>query len=160
MAEPLVRTLEELRARRLRAPVLLALWALLAFETLGGLVIFVARLVWGTTPGEALHVIAGVLLTAIYAVYQWQHWRRVRPVRPQLHYALGIIAAASMALTNLTGLWLAAYWWQERWAAASAAAVRYPAALSAVHNVASMVVLTFVIAHLGAVLFRDRDPRR
>lgn len=160
MADPLVRTLQELRARRLRAPLLLALWTLLAVETIGGLVIFAARLVRGTTPGEALHVVAGVLLTAVYALYQWGHWRRVRPARPQLHYALGVIAAASMALTNLSGLWLAVFWWQERVVAAGGAAVRYPATLSAIHNVASMVVLTFVAAHVGAVLFRDRDLRR
>jgi hypothetical protein len=35
--------------------------------------------------------------------------------------------------------------------------VRYPPLLCAVHNVASMVVLTFVGAHVGAVLFRERD---
>ena len=150
----------EARARRLRAPLLIALWGLLAFEAAGGLVIFIARLVSGATPGEALHVVGGVLLTAVYALYQWGHWRRVRPVRPQLHYALGVIAAASMALTNLSGLWLAAFWWQERMVAAGTAAVRYPVALSAIHNVASMVVLTFVAAHVGAVLFRDHDPRR
>jgi hypothetical protein len=57
------------RARRLRAPLLLAPWALLAFEALGGLVIFVARLVAGSTPGETLHVAAGIALTALYAAY-------------------------------------------------------------------------------------------
>lgn len=160
MAENLLRSPAAAQARRLRAPLLLALWGLLGFEALGGLVIFVARLVRGTLPGEALHVAGGVLLTAIYTAYQWGHWRRVRPVRPQLHYALGVIAASFMALTNLTGLWLAAFWWQDRIATTSAAAVRYPVPLSAFHNVASMVVLTFVAAHVGAVLFRNRDPRR
>ena len=160
MVEPVVGPPEEARARRLRAPLLLALWALLAFEAAGGLVIFVARLVWGATPGEALHVVGGVLLTAIYALYQWRHWQRVRPLRPQLHHGLGAIAASFMALTNLTGLGLAAFWWQDRMAASSAAAVRYPALLSAVHNVASMVVLTFVAAHVGAVLFRGGDRAR
>lgn len=102
---------------------------------------------------------AGVALLAVYALYQWRHWRRVRPLRAQLHHALGLIAALFMALTNLTGLWLAASWWRDR-AAPLGAAVRYPPLLSAVHNVASMVVLTFVGAHLGAVLFRDRDRPR
>ena len=148
------------RARRLRSPLLLSLWALLAFEAGGGLVIFVARLVRSATPGEALHVVAGIALTAVYALYQWRHWRRVRPFRPQLHHALGLIAALFMAATNLTGLWLAAYWWQDRVAVPIEAAVRYPALLCAAHNVASMVVLTFVGAHLGAVLFRDRDRTR
>lgn len=145
---------------RLRAPLLLTLWALLAFETLGGLVIFVARLVAGSTPGETLHVAAGVALTALYARYQWQHWLRVRPIRPQLHYALGLIAALAMALANLTGLWLAAHWWQDRYLVPIAAAVRYPPLLSGIHNVLSMVVLTFAAAHLGAVLFRDRSLAR
>jgi hypothetical protein len=148
------------RARRLRSPLLLSLWTLLAFEAGGGLVIFVARLVRGATPGEALHIVAGIALTAVYALYQWRHWRRVRPFRPQLHHALGLIAALFMAATNLTGLGLAACWWQDRVATPIGAAVRYPALLCAAHNVASMVVLTFVGAHLGAVLFRDRDRMR
>lgn len=148
------------RSRRLRAPLLVALWVLLAFEAAGGLVIFVARLVAGRTPGEAAHIIAGVALTVVYALYQWRHWVRVRPFRSQLHYALGLIAAVFMALTNLTGLWLAAFWWHDRFAAPTGAAVRYPSALAGVHNVASMVVLSFVGAHLGAVLLRDRTLDR
>jgi len=144
----------EPRARRLRSPLLVSLWALLAFEALGGLTLFAARLIAGASPGEAAHVIAGVALTAVYAIYQFQHWRRVGPFRPQLHYALGLIAAIFMALVNLSGLWLAAFWWRERMGVAP---VRYPALLSAAHNVASMVVLTFVLAHLGAVLFRSRE---
>jgi hypothetical protein len=145
------------RARRLRSPLLLGLWALLAFEALGGLVLFVARLVAGRALGETAHVLAGIALTALYAVYQSRHWTRVRPFRGQLHYALGLIAALTMALVNLSGLWLAAFWWQDRYAAPTNDPVRYPPALSALHNVASMVVLTFVGAHLGAVLFRDRS---
>jgi hypothetical protein len=157
---PVTGSPEDARARRLGAPLLLALWALLAFEAASGLVIFVARLVWGAAPGEALHVVLGLLLTAIYAGYQWRHWQRVRPLRPQIHHALGVIAASFMALTNLTGLWLAVYWWQDRIAAPTAAPVRYPVPLSAVHNVASMVVLAFVAAHVGAVLLRDRERAR
>jgi hypothetical protein len=142
------------RARRLRSPLLLALGALLAFEALGGLVLFVARLVAGRAPGATGHVLVGIALTAVYAVYQWRHWARVRPYRGQLHYALGLIAAFAMALVNLSGLWLAAAWWPAR---STAGLVRYPPTLSALHNVAGMVVLTFVGAHLGAVLFRDRS---
>ena len=155
MAPLVTHAVESARGRRLRAPLLLALWVLLAFEAAGGLVIFVARLASGALPGEALHVVVGTALTATYALYQWRHWRRVRPFRAQLHYALGLIAALFLALCNVTGLWLAAHWWLDR-IVAPTAAVRYPALLSGVHNVASMVVLTFVGAHLGAVLFRDR----
>ena len=32
----------------------------------------------------------------------------------------------------------------------------YPPLMSAVHNIGSMLVLTFAGAHLGAVLLRDR----
>ena len=146
---------ESTRERRLHAPLLMVLWALLAFETTGGLVIFFARLVSGTLPGEALHAAVGVAFTATYALYQWRHWKRVRPFRCQLHHALGLIAASFMALSSASGLWLAAHTWHDR-VVAPIAAVRYPAVLSGVHNVASMVVLTFVGAHVGAVLFRDR----
>ena len=148
------------RAQRARAPLVLALWILLGFEAITGLVLFTARLVRGSAPGEAVHVFAGVALTAVYAAYQWRHWLRVRPFRRQVHHALGLIAAVFMALTNLTGLWLGVHWWQDRVAAPTGVAVRYPPLLSAVHNVASMVVLTFVGAHVGAVLFRERDRPR
>jgi len=140
----------------MRAPLLLALWALLAVEAAGGLVIFVARLAFGATPLEALHVWGGVALTACYAVYQAQHWWRVAPFRRQLHYAIGLLAAIFMAATNVTGLVLAAAWWNMRVLGASTAAVHYPPLLSAAHNIGSMLVLTFVGAHLGAVLVRDR----
>ena len=152
------RALTELRARRLRAPLLLTLWTLLAFEAGGGIVIFVARLATGTTPGEALHVIAGVALSAVYAVYQWRHWLRVGLQRG-LHFTIGLFAASFMALANLTGLALGAAWWRDR-VAANGPMAAYPPALSAVHNIGSMLVLTFVGAHIAAVLMRDRRVGR
>jgi hypothetical protein len=145
------------RSRRLRAPLLVALWALLAFEAAGGLVIFFARLAVGTLPGEAAHVFAGLALTAAYAAYQWNHWNRVAPFRARLDHALGLIAAISMALTQLTGLALAWPWWLARGGAAPAT---YAPLLSGAHNVMSMFVLTFAGAHLGAVLQRDARAQR
>ena len=127
---------------------------LLAFEAAGGIVIFIARLAAGSTPGEALHVGAGVALTVVYVVYQWRHWRRVRFERG-LHFVIGVLAAAFMALANLTGLALGVVWWRDR-VLGDAAAADYPSTLSAVHNIGSMLVLTFVGAHLAAVLMRDR----
>lgn len=128
------------------------MWGLLAFEAAGGMVIFVARLGFGATPGEALHVLAGLALTVLYAVYQWRHWRRVRFQRG-LHFTMGVLAALWMALVNLTGLALGAVWWRDRVQAGLAAAA-YPPALSAAHNIGSMLVLAFVGAHLAAVLAR------
>ena len=148
------------RARRLRAPLLLLLWVLLAFEAAGGLVIFVARLILGTTPGEAAHVLAGIGLTVCYALYQRGHWTRVRPFRPQRHYVLGLIAAAAMVVTNLTGWCLAAFWWRDRHLVPIVAEVQYPPLLSGLHNVCTMIVLTFAGAHVGAVLTRAREPER
>lgn len=147
------------RARRLRSPLLLALWALLAFEAAGGLVIFVARLAAGRTPGETLHVVLGCVLLVVYAVYQWTHWRRVAPFRSRLDYGLGLLAAASMVFVNVTGVLLAASWWRDRIASPVTGEVEYPALLSAMHNIASMLILTFAAAHLGAVLFRDARRR-
>jgi hypothetical protein len=135
---------------------LIALWSLLALEAAGGLVLFCTRLIAGTAPGETLHVLGGALLCACYAAYQWRHWHRVAPVRARLDYALGLIAATSMAACLLTGVVLAVPWWQARVAQPALGAVRYPTALSALHNIASVAVLTFVGAHLGAVLMRDR----
>ena len=147
------------RATRLRSPLLVWLWALLAVEVGGGLVLFLARLVWGTAPGETLHVVAGLGLTGVYGVYQWRHWRRVAPVRPRLDYVLGLIAAATMALTLLSGLWLGAFWWLRK-LATPGTMVDYPALPAALHNIGNMLVIAFVGAHLGAVLARDRtrDP--
>ena len=144
------------RARRLRAPLLVALWALLAFEAVGGLVIFFARLATGTLPGEAAHVFAGIALTAAYAAYQWRHWSRVAPFRARLDHALGLIAALAMALTLLTGLALA---WPRWLARGGGAAATYAPLLSGAHNVMSMFVLTFAGAHLGAVLQREARAR-
>jgi hypothetical protein len=145
------------RSRRWRAPLLLLLWALLAFEAGGGLVIFFARLAVGTLPGEAAHVFAGVALTAAYAAYQWRHWNRTAPFRSRLDYALGLIAAIAMALTQLTGLVLAWPWWLARGGGPPAV---YGSLVSGAHNVMSMFVLTFVGAHLGAVMQRDARTRQ
>jgi len=146
---------EHARSGRLRDPVLLALGALLAVEAAGGLLLFFARLVWGTAPGEMLHVLAGLALTGVFVVYQWNHWIRVAPFRARQDYVLGAIASAVMALTLVSGLWLGLEWWQAR-SEAAAGTVRYSPLLSAVHNIGSMLVLAFVGAHLGAVLMRDR----
>jgi hypothetical protein len=151
-------TPEMSRARRLRAPLLILLWALLAFEAVGGLALFFARVAFGSKPGEALHVGAGLALTLVYVAYQWGHWRRVAPWRSRLDYGLGLMAAVSMALTNLSGLVLALDWARRTGlmpggGAADPGASSSPA-LIGFHNVASMVVLTFVASHLGAVLRR------
>jgi hypothetical protein len=140
----------------MRAPLLVALWGLLAFEAAGGLVIFFARLAAGALPGEEAHVYAGIALTFAYAAYQWGHWHRVAPFRARLDYALGLIAAIALALTQLTGFALAWPWWLARGTATPAV---YGSLLSGAHNVMSMFVLTFVGAHLGAVLQRDARAR-
>ena len=144
------------RNRRLRSPLLLLVGLLLAFEAVGGLWIFTARLLWGTTPGEALHVGAGLALTLAYAIYQWTHWRRVRPYRARLDYTIGLLAALAMSGTNLTGLALGWAWWNDR----AVSATHYATWWSAAHNIGSMLVLTFFAAHLGAVLVRDARARR
>ena len=151
---------ESPRGKRLRAPVLVTLAVLLGFEAVGGLVIFFARLAAGTTPGEALHVVLGGGFTLVYLGYQIPHWSRVAPWRSRLDYALGLIAAASMVATLATGYALAWPWWQARVAAHSAAAVAYAPPVSAAHNIMSMLVLTFVGAHLAAVLLRDAAAKR
>lgn len=148
------------RAGRLRAPLLVTLGMLLAFEGVGGLVIFFARLAAGRTPGESLHVAAGAALAIVYGVYQWQHWSRVAPWRSRLDYAIGLLAALSMVGALGTGLWLAAPWWQARVVERSNGAVPYPTALGAAHNIMSMLVLTFAGAHLAAVLLRDAAAAR
>jgi len=148
------------RGRRMRSPLLLAMWGLLAFEALGGMLIFFMRVAFGQTPGETLHVAGGALLTLAYVAYQWLHWLRVAPWRGRLDYAMGLIAAVSMAGALGTGLWLAWPWWRTRIVAGSAEAVSYPTSLSAAHNVMSMLVLTFVGAHLAAVLLRDAAAKR
>ena len=144
---------ESQRAARLRSPLLLLLWALLAIETLGGLAIFFARLVWGAAPGETVHVVAGLALTLAFVVYQWRHWLRVSPLRARQDHVLGLIASITMALTLLSGLWLGWAWWRAR----GAGPARYPAPAVALHDIGGMLVVAFVGAHLGAVLMRGRS---
>lgn len=148
------------RSRRLRAPLLVLLWWLLAIEALGGLVIFFMRLAAGTMPGETVHVIAGAGLTLVYALYQWQHWGRVAPWRGRLDYALGLIGSIAMGITLATGYVLAWPWWLLRVVRRAGGAIAYPSLASAAHNIMSMLVLTFVLAHLAAVLLRDRVGRK
>ncbi len=147
------------RAKRLRAPLLVLLWWLLGIEAAGGLVVFYVRLAVGRTPGEALHVCVGALLTLVYATYQWPHWNRVAPWRSRLDYAMGLIAALAMGGTLATGYALAWPWWKVRIVTHGTGAVPYPTAVSAAHNIMSMLVLTFVGAHLAAVLLRDSAAR-
>lgn len=142
------------RAKRLRAPLLVSLAVLLAFEAAGGLVIFFARLTLDRTPGEQLHVVAGLVLTVFYVIYQIQHWVRVEPFRARLDYALGLIAALSLLATNAIGAALGWIWYTSR--IAGLKTVPYPPVMCAAHNIMSMLVLTFVLAHLAAVLARDR----
>lgn len=144
------------RSRRLRAPLLVLLWWLLGIEAVGGLVIFFMRLAAGTLPGEALHVVAGAGLTLVYVLYQIQHWGRVTPWRARLDYAMGLIAAIAMGFTLATGYALAWPWWSMRIVERRHDAVVYSPLVSAAHNIMSMLVLTFVLAHLAAVLLRDR----
>lgn len=151
---------EHPRARRMRAPLLVLLWVLLGFEALGGLLIFFMRLAAGSTPGETLHIVVGALLTLVYAVYQWQHWNRTAPFRSRMDYALGLIAALSMAITLGTGIALTLPWWDVRVVQKSADPVAYSTVVSAAHNIMSMLVLTFVGAHLAAVLMRDSAAKR
>lgn len=148
------------RAGRLRAPLVVALGVLLGIEGVGGLVIFFARLAAGRTPGESLHVAAGAALALVYAAYQWQHWNRVAPWRSRLDFAMGLLAALSMAGALGTGLWLAAPWWHVRVVERSSGAVPYSTTLGGAHNIMSMLVLTFAGAHLAAVLLRDAAPTR
>jgi len=154
-----VRAAPSPRARRLRSPLLVALWTLLGIEAIGGLVIFYVRLATGSTPGETLHVVTGVVLAIAYTIYQVQHWSRVSPWRGRLDYTLGLIGACAMGLTLASGLWLGLPWWRLRVASHLAGPVAYPTPLSAAHNIMSMLVLTFVGAHLAAVLLRDRGAR-
>jgi hypothetical protein len=65
-----------------------------------------------------------------------------------------------MGLTLATGLLLGVPWWRLRVASHAAGAVAYPTPVSAAHNIMSMLVLTFVGAHLAAVLLRDRGAKR
>ena len=148
------------RSRRLRAPLLVLLWWLLGVEAIGGLLIFFMRLAAGKMPGETVHVIAGAGLTLVYAIYQVQHWGRVAPWRNRLDYALGLIGSIAMGVTLATGYALAWPWWLARVARRGADTIAYSPLTSAAHNIMSMLVLTFVLAHLAAVLLRDRTGKR
>jgi hypothetical protein len=142
------------RVIRLRAPLLLALAALLLLEAVGGLVILFVRVAWGATPGVTLHVAGGLAFTVVYAIYQIAHWNRVAPWRKRPDYVLGLIAATTVSATDLTGLWLGWIWWTQRLDGTGIG--HYPVALAAAHTLGTMLALSFASAHLAAVLARDR----
>jgi hypothetical protein len=120
------------------------------------MILFAARLIAGRAPGETIHIFGGAALAGIYVVYQARHWRRVNALRWRLDHTLGLIAAVFMVVTLGSGLILALSWWDARKVASDTSEVIYSASWSAVHNVASLLVLTFLGAHVCAVLFRDR----
>lgn len=144
------------RAERLRSPLLVTLGVLLVAEAVTGLIIFFARLAAGTAPTLSLHWYAGFAFTLVYGLYQVQHWLRVQPLRARLDHVLGMVATASLVVTQVSGYWVGAEWFARGRPAGYTA---FPAALSATHNVMSMLTLTFVGAHLGAVLLRDSRAR-
>lgn len=143
------------RRRRLQSPLLVVLALLLVVESVGGLLIFFMRLAAGKLPGETLHVAAGGALTLAYVVYQWQHWFRVAPWRNRLDYVLGLVATLSLSATLASGLLLVLRWWQHRIVEGSRSPVNYGTITSAAHNIMGMLVMTFIAAHLAAVLRRD-----
>ena len=119
--------------------------------------ILFARVAFGVTPGVALHVAAGLALTVVYTIYQVTHWNRVAPWRSRPDYVLGLIAAITLSVTDLTGLGLGWIWWVRR--LDGTGIVAYPVAMSAVHTLGTMLVLAFASGHLAAVLARDRAMR-
>lgn len=151
-----VRTRPATRAERLRSPLLVALWVLFALEASTGLVIFFARLALGAAPTLSLHWYAGFAFTVVYVGYQIQHWSRVQPLRARLDHVLGVLATASLLATQWSG-YADGWEWFNR--GRPLAYTAFPATLSAIHNVMSMLSLTFVGAHLGAVLLRGSRPK-
>ena len=144
------------RTRRLTAPLVLALGALLLVETIGGLWIFVARVLEpGHLPGLSLHWWAGWALSAVYVVYLVRHVARVAPLRPRLDYALGMLAAATLTLVQVTGSVVGWSWWRQGQPRDHV----FTPWLSGAHDMLSMMTLSFVAAHLGAVLLRDARVR-
>ncbi|MEO5988610.1 MAG: hypothetical protein ABIU54_12140 [Candidatus Eisenbacteria bacterium] len=144
------------RASRLASPLLITLWVLFGIEAVTGLIIFFARLALGSAPTVSLHWFAGFAFTLVYAVYQVKHWNRVQPVRARLDHILGLLATTSLIVTQVSGYGVGAEWFVR---ARPPGYVSFPATLAATHNVMSMLSLTFVGAHLGAVLLRDARMR-
>lgn len=144
------------RATRLRSPLLIWLWVLFGIEAVTGLIIFFARLALGAAPTLSLHWFAGFAFTLVYIVYQVQHWNRVQPVRPRLDHVLGVVASTSLMIAQVSGYWVGAEWFLR---GRPPGYTTFPATLSALHNVMSMLSLTFVGAHIGAVLLRDSRGR-
>lgn len=144
------------RAERLRSPLLLMLWALFAIEAVTGLIVFFARLAVGSAPTVSLHWFAGFAFTLVYVIYQIQHWTRVQPLRARLDHVLGVVATTSLIITQVSGYWVGWEWFMRGRPLGYTA---FPAALSATHNVMSMLAMTFVGAHFGAVLLRESRAR-
>ena len=144
------------RAERLRSPLLIALWTLFAIEALTGIIVFFARLAVGRAPTVSLHWYAGFAFTLVYAIYQIQHWNRVQPLRARLDHVLGVVATSSLIATQVSGYWVGWEWFTRGRPMGYTA---FPSALSATHNVMSMLAMTFVGAHLGAVLLRESRAR-
>ena len=145
------------RAERLRSPLLIALWTLFAIEALTGIIVFFARLAVGRAPTVSLHWYAGFAFTLVYAIYQIQHWNRVQPLRARLDHVLGVVATSSLIVTQVSGYWVGWEWFMRGRPMGYTA---FPSALSATHNVMSMLAMTFVGTPWRRAAARITRPRR
>ncbi len=124
---------------------------LLGFETLSGIVIWLAPFGVSTQVSVLVHTLAGIVFLLPYAWYQVRHWRRYRAVPMSSLKLTGYFALVSTATLAVTGSVLT---WQAWFA------TRISYGLDLVHTVATFALLASALPHVLTLVVRTRRARR
>jgi Cytochrome c554 and c-prime len=133
------------RGQEWERPLLHCVTALLLFETLTGLVVYLLPF---SVPNQLLvlfHTVAGLIFIAPYAWYQARHWRLYRDIRISHVKLTGYLAMAATTLLVVSGLVLTAQ---------AAFATRISRTWDLVHVIGTFGLIASVTPHVLTLVIR------
>ena len=134
------------RSRAWRAPLTLAIGALLLFETVTGLLIWLTPVSFSTQFMLLAHTILGLLMVVPFAWYQTRHWIKVSRQKFSHHKVTGYALFASLATCIVSGVVLT-------WQASFSTRISY--ALDAIHIGSTLAFVALIAIHLLTVIAQD-----
>lgn len=127
-----------------------AVGALLLFEALTGLAIWLLPFSVSAQITVLSHTVLGILFLAPYVIYQLRHWRRYRAIPMSSVKLTGYFALVAAIVLSLTGIVLTLQAWF---------APRISYALDVVHIVATFALVLSAAPHVVALVIRARRAR-
>jgi len=137
-------------AREWRSPLAILVAGFLAFLTLSGLSLWLLPFGLPNQVMVFVHSLAGALVLIPCVWYMVRHWRRYWRDNVSHILVLGYLGAAALILCAVSGILLT---YEAAWG------VRIIYGWDAVHIIATLAILTFVLPHLLVIVFRDRKAR-